>query len=442
MSRAWDGRLGRTAIAVVVAVVVMVAGIALYFILEHGSGSSSPPLHDDGPTFYAALAEVNSSVVNVTGGPWALFSVYGIAAEEPFSAGVIAYPLNNITTNSCGAAFNGITLWNGSMPVFNGTFNSGSAPFWQFGYFSGTSQEFLLATSVDGRGHVYPPIPYPSSCQPWYDFPNTPTNPESISAWTSLLDPLPPNSPFGAQRVAQVLQTEGVSLDGRFAEIMTLGPGVFTGFGDGGGGWGVYFDRCGLPATPGWQPLVQAGVSNNGSEYSVENLTHNCAVVASGHGGLDGQYAVVFGSPSTLPVRGGSQFGLPFQVALADPNGTLTHDYDGWGLATWMIAMNLSSNGGGLLPLGSPTCPQWVASVQDCVANESGWFAVLTSATGQWLGAYGASPNGTEWTLPVWTVVSHQQIVIVVPSSWNVSGDSLSLASTTGASVIQGSPAL
>ncbi len=225
MSRAWDGRLGRTAIAVVVAVVVMVAGIALYFILEHGSGSSSPPLHDDGPTFYAALAEVNSSVVNVTGGPWALFSVYGIAAEEPFSAGVIAYPLNNITTNSCGAAFNGITLWNGSMPVFNGTFNSGSAPFWQFGYFSGTSQEFLLATSVDGRGHVYPPIPYPSSCQPWYDFPNTPTNPESISAWTSLLDPLPPNSPFGAQRVAQVLQTEGVSLDGRFAEIMTLGPG-------------------------------------------------------------------------------------------------------------------------------------------------------------------------------------------------------------------------
>lgn len=430
----WRPKMGsKRWLVVPIAALLVLGGLAGILILRSSSPSGRAPTPaSDGPTFYQALAEVNTSVTNTSGGPWQLFSVYGIATQAPFAAGVIGYPQNNITTNACGAAFNGLTLWNGTIPVFTGSFASGTAPFWQFAYFSASSERILLATDELGVARLFPSIAFPSSCQPWYDFSPDPAN------WTAMLGQLPANSPSVASSISTALTEQGVTLNGSFAQIMTLGPGVFDGFGDAGAQWGFYFDRCGLPETPGFQPLV-GGSDGSGSGASVAQLSHNCALVASGHGNIDGDYSVEFSGPSTSGVDGGVQLDAPFQVAYAYPNGTLTGNYDAWGLGTWMVRLSLSTSAGADLPMGTPACYGWVPTLTDCAGNSSGWYAVLASPTGEWLGAYGAQSQGINWTQAVWTVVSHQELVIVVPAGWDVTGDVLRLSSTVNASVIRGS---
>ncbi len=78
--------------AVAIATVIVVAGgLGSYWGLVH-RGSSGQPVVDDGPTLYQAIAGVNQSLRNATGGPWALFSVYGVAAQAPYSANIVGYP--------------------------------------------------------------------------------------------------------------------------------------------------------------------------------------------------------------------------------------------------------------------------------------------------------------------------------------------------------------
>ncbi len=107
-----------------------------------------------------------------------------------------------------------------------------------------------------------------------------------------------------------------------------------------------------------------------------------------------------------------------------------------------MTGINVTTSSGQYLPLGTPTCRSRVASLADCPANATGWYAVLLSSSGEWLNSYGASPNGTGWALPVDALVSHQQLVVVVPSSWSTSGDVLSVTSTLSTSRVVGSVGL
>jgi hypothetical protein len=111
------------------AIIVVAGGFGSYFVLAH-LRNTGPSGVADGPTLYQAMAAMNQTLRNATGGPWGLFSVYGVAAQAPYSANVVGYPSNNLTVNACQAQFNGLTLWNGTMPVFSGTLNSGTAPFW------------------------------------------------------------------------------------------------------------------------------------------------------------------------------------------------------------------------------------------------------------------------------------------------------------------------
>ena len=116
---------------------------------------------------------------------------------------------------------------------------------------------------------------------------------------------------------------------------------------------------------------------------------------------------------------------IGFQVAIAYPNGTLSNFYDEIGLANWMTGWNLSTSSGSALPLATPVCKEWAPALTNCPANDTGWYAVLLSSGGEWINSYGATPNGTSWSIPIDALVSHQQLVIVTPSSWNLSGDKL-----------------
>ncbi|MCI4348301.1 MAG: hypothetical protein L3J97_06775, partial [Thermoplasmata archaeon] len=128
-----------------------------------------------------------------------------------------------------------------------------------------------------------------------------------------------------------------------------------------------------------------------------------------------------------------------FQVAFESPNGTPINFFDGWGLANWMTSLNLTAPSGSPLPLATPSCKEWVSSVASCLANVTGWYAVLLSSSGEWLASYGLSGTGAGWAVPVLALVSHQQIVIVLPNSWGFSGDTLNVVGTVSTSRVSGS---
>ena len=107
----------RARVLLVALTVVIAGGIGTYLlVITHNPGVTPVRPRADGPTLYEALSEDNTSVRNVSGGPWALFSVWGIAAQSPFSANVISYPAQNHTVNSCGQQFNGLRCGTGRCP--------------------------------------------------------------------------------------------------------------------------------------------------------------------------------------------------------------------------------------------------------------------------------------------------------------------------------------
>ena len=429
-------RKGLLSILVVAVLVAAVAGGASWWFSIHGLHASTQLPASDGPTLYQAIAEANSSIASTSGGPWGLFSIYGVAAQSNYSPNVEGYPLENQTVNACQSQFPGLTLWNGTMPVFNGSLDSGTAPFWQFGYFSNATDQVLLATNTLGSVHVYPPMSSDGPCSPWSDL----GNPEN---WVKLLDPFLPNSPNLAQAaLAQIGQKIGMNWIDRFSptvELYTSGPGVFDLLGDLGGAAGIIFERCGLSGVTGLQPLLQWGESLQGTNGSFLNGTTNCAMLNQPYFAGYGTYDLEPASTNETTLPGTDQIRSSFQVAMVSHNGSAPTSYDGWGLANWMTSWNLTSASGQHLPPATPGCRSWVPAATSCLANVSGWYVVILSAAGEWVNSYGALPNGGNgWVVPVTALVSHQQVVIVFPSAWNVTGDSLGVFSTVSTSSVTG----
>lgn len=419
----------------VIAVLVVAGGFGAWFLVIAPSLHASPSSPGgDGPTFYDVLTSVNSTVENTTGGPWSLFSVYGIAAQVPFSMNVWGYPSQNVTQNACMAQFNGLTAWNGTPPLFNGNFGSGTATFWQLGYYSEAAQAILVVTDILGVVHAYAPMSISSPCgsHAWYDFPTSP------DYWANQLTPLPVNTPAAAAIALPRMNPSWISKNQPLVEIYTSGPGMLTRAGDRAGGWSVIVQGCGMAGVTGIEPLIVAGVTKSGTPGGLINATTNCSVEYSGAGASDGAYSLLF-SPAMASTSGSTSWTTSsFQVGQASPNGSMVYNYDGWGLANWMMSLNLTNPDGVQLPLATPGCPTWVPSISDCSANSSGWYAVLLSPAGQWLGGFGISGGQTAWTVPVMSMVSDQQLVIVAPSGWHLSGDSLTANSTTSFSIVRG----
>jgi hypothetical protein len=438
-------RHSRRILVVGVALAVVLAGGlgGWYFLVHPPSGPSGPQTKMDGPTFYQVLSSVNGSVSNASGGPWSLVSVIGVASPIPFSPNVAGYLVLNVSVNACQQQFNGLTLWNGSLPVFDGTFNSGTAPFWQLGYYSESSQEMLVATSVWGETRVYSPMPISSNCT--YSWTTLRYDP---SSWVNQIysnGTLPVDSSVAAQLAWNNLDQHWITANAPLAEVFALGPGMMTGTGDvRDGNWEVYFMGCGLAGYTGIRPIYAAGVSRGGEWGGALNGTRNCATLYSEGPKIDrGEYQFLFSGSTFSTVATTTWVNTPFQVGIAPPNGTVNGYYDGWGVADWMISINLTTSSGQLLPVGSSGCSVWVQSFSDCEANSSGWFVVLLSAGGEWQASYGATAHGgTGWLVPVTAVVSHQSIVVVVPASWSVTGDRLGITSTVPECVINGALSL
>ena len=424
------------AVTILVAIVVLVAAVGLGAWLYLSSTSSPKPAGPvaNGPNLYAAIRSVNQSLENVSGGPWGLFSIYGVAAQVPFTANAVGYPQLNETVNACQAQFNGLTLWNGTMPVFTGSLNSGTAPFWQFGFYSNTTQQIVLATNVLGSVRVYAPMTDNGPCHPWYDLGS---NPES---WVQDLSPFLPNSPAVAgMALSQMSKLAWFSGSNPWAEIYTTGPGVFDGFGDLGGAAGLILDRCGLLGVYNIQPVLPWAEGLNGSGGGFANESTNCQVLNYPYHAGYGSYDLIPGSSNTTFSGGTVQVATSVQVGLIEHNQTTPTSFDGWGLANWVTSWNLTNGTGDALPFGSSSCRAWVGAVASCVANHTGWYLVVLSASGEWLNSYGSlSGGGVGWSVSITALVSHQQLVIVAPSGWAITGDRLTPSATIATSTVTG----
>lgn len=440
MAAAPRTRVRRVVWVVAIAVVLVIAGgVGTYLLLAHPS-EGSPTVVNDGPTFYQVLSSANESVTNTTGGPWSLVSVIGIASPIPFSPNVAGYLRLNVTVNSCQQQFQGLTLWNGSLPTFAGTFNSGTAPFWQLGYYSQVTQQVLIATDTSGVSRVYAPMSITNNCTyAWTTFRYDP------GSWVNQIyanGSLPVDSSTAAGVAWANLDRGWIGQNSPLAEVYALGPGMMTGTGDvTGGSWEVYFMGCGLEGNAGIRPIYAAGVSREGAWEGALNGTRNCVTLNSSGPVIDrGLNKFSFYSPTTVSGAGTTWIETPYQVEVTELNGSFYGYYDGWGVANWMTKFNVTNSSGKPLPLGSPRCDSWVPAVSDCVADPSGWYAVVLSAGGQWVNSFGLQLNGTVgWAAPVTAFVSHQQLVIVAPASWTVAEETLTVASTVSVAAITGS---
>lgn len=431
MESASSGRSGHLsrkhylAVAVVATVVVVAGGFGYSLLKGDGQSHHASPAIGNGETFVTAWGPVNSTIQTTPGSPWHPVSVLGVALEER------AFPLPaegqyvglNSTMSTC-EKLNGVSVWNSSaIPVFTGNLSSGAAPFWSF-VLTNSSGSFLYVTTLMGVVHVYPASV------------STPCLVAAGAAGWGLLNMSVVTDSSAASWMAYSTKGGGFARESSpLAEYYVLGGDQLLEPDASPFGWVVNYFRCDQVGVAGLQNYTAVGVLTSGNRSStfIDNGWLTCTV---------SNYTLAFSLPVqnvTPPGTTGSYLSVPFQVAFPANHTTF---YDGWGLLSWMFGLNVSDTAGARLSAAPAPCSRWVPSLSDCPSNVSGWFAVLLSANGQWLDSFPSAQSPTNWTIPNQLVTSHDSLVIVLPSGWSVSGDTLTVASPPSAPVVSGSATL
>ncbi len=419
------GSPGRRAalIGCVVSSLVLTAGIGVWFQVTRDHPQATEK--GDGPDFHTALSEVNRSVLASPGGPWILYAVWGIASVLPFSPNSLGWASYNLTVSQCQAQFNGLTLWNGTIPLFDGSFDSGTAPFWQFAFFSNVSQGILISTNVLGNPHTYPAMSMESPCAHatglWYD----PWD------WARLMTPFPANSPAMARAAWSAAGESWTAEHAPAYEVYVFG---FSYWGSANPeGLIVKFGRCGQLGAAGIQPVLDVMMKSDGSWDSTFDGIQGCGNVATLDPPSYVPYVLKFSNLSVTTAGNTSQAAQSFQVT----DGLAYYDMSG--LVTWMTTLNLSDAAGQRLATVAPACAHWVSSIVACASVPSGWYAVLVSSNGAWQDSFPSMTGGSAWEIPSVSFASNQYLVIVTPSSWNVTGDVFSIDGTSAQAAVGGS---
>ncbi len=423
----------RWSVIAVVIVVIVAASSAGVLLLRSGGAEGGRPIAD-GPTLYEALAEANSSVSAVSGGPWTLFEALGVASPVPTYPSSWGWGPYDHVLASCQSAFNGLTIWNGTIPLFDGSFDSGTAPFWEFFFFSNASQQITTVTNVLGTPHAYPPILMSSPCavasmlgyEPWR------------SAWAFDRGPFPGDSPALASGAWSAVAEKYVAWVGSDLTEMYLFGDLQVGSGQPIGNQITFF-QCGTPGAGGVTRGLDVFAGTVGSPQGAEwaNYTIGCTPTTNDFTAIP--LTLVFGNTTLEGGTDSTILAQEFQIRLAGAPPYSGPGYNSRGLTTWMVGLNLENSSGAALPLGASGCAGWVSSIRQCVGDADAWYAVLLSPDGSWEGSYGSNVTGPGWTWPVLPIANNETLAILLPASWSTSGYSLELSSTTDLVPMSGS---
>lgn len=424
--------------AVIISLVILASvGSALYWVLAT-ERPSPPSVREDGPNLYQALSAVNQTVQNLSGGPWELFSYSGLAAEAPFSPTAVGLSgSNNLSLRYCGAALDGVTLWNVTgIPTFTGSIASGTAPFWQAEFYSKGTRSVVVATDVSGTPKVYLPLSPSNPCWLYAGGGEAPT----YTGWNS---PIPENSPTQARLAYSAIGESFQSGNGSLAELFVNGYTPLSAIGHGPNG-GVEYIRCGLAQVAGVQPYALVGFYPSGEVQDVGQGLLTCNPGGIGPPATYDTYGIVEGSvASPALLRSGSDAILAsFQAEDLGLPPNSSASYDAWGLLSWMIQPEVRNATGNNLPSTPLSCQRWVSNVSQCQPEGFGWSVVLETAYGMWLDTYPSTGNQSAWVTSIAPIVSEEKLVIIYPESWNLSGGVLNVSSTAGIPPVLGSLSL
>ncbi|MGD0588356.1 MAG: hypothetical protein ABSA63_06135 [Thermoplasmata archaeon] len=408
-----------------ISLLFVLSAFAIQFGIPTTSPTSIPSNPGNGLTFEQAFASVNATLASSAGGPWQPTSILGIATQLP------AAPLPNYkdslnqTMRLCGA-LPGVTVWNSSgIPVFTGTLNSGAAPFWSF-IFKNASGSYTFATNLQGQVQIDVPSVTLTNCV------------QAAGIGSSYFVNPSVDTPTVSQ-VAYSAAGRNFSVEfSPLAEYYVLGNDQILEPDASPFGWVVNYFRCDTVGVAGIQNYTAVGVLTSAGKSTtfVDNgwLSCNLSNYQVDFGLVSRNATTSFGS--TTDVR------LPFQVTskgVLSDNRTL---YDGWGFLSWMSKVQVLGGNGTALPVSTTTCLSWVPSLADCPSSGLGWFAVLLSQNGAWLDSYPSISDSPAWTIPNVIVSSQDQMVIVVPGSWNTSADTVDIGGTEPSPAVSGSVGL
>jgi hypothetical protein len=433
--RSSQRRRGRAVVVFVTAAIVLaISGVVWYVVVDtQPVPRAAPAVTDDGPTFAQAYVAVNESVGAIPSGPWTLSQAFGIASPLPSSPSSWGWPgTYPQTMTACGEAFNGITIWNGTLPLFTGTYNSGTAPFWQLVFFSNQSEQLLVATVLQDRVTVFPAIGLTSPCATYSRLGYQPWN----GAKQISEGDFPPDTPAIASSAWNTVAQGWV-------QNQTIEPTEMYQFGDlpfGSGGvpsTQLQFFACGtlggVGATPGLSVFTSPNDPSSVSSWS--NYTLGCTPTADNWTAVP--VHAQFNNSSQV-FDGGASYYVQEEALLTGDNSSDLTDQT-LGITTWMMNLTLTNSTGGMLGPGSNECSNWTRQYSDCRPDVSGWYAVLLSAGGQWLDSYGLGAHESSWALPVVPIVSGQYLVLVVPDTWSLTNATLAVSSTTSGLPLSGS---
>jgi len=435
VSQRSQGRYVSVGIATAILVGAAIGGTLVGFSLEN----ATPGVSTDGPTLYGALHAVVGTVQNQSGGPWELFSTLGIAAESTFNPAAFAFGgSTNLSIQSCGDELNGVTVWNGSsIPLFDGSIASGTAPFWQFEFFSSPTKEITIATDVSWVVHVYPPIPPTSSC--WIY-----SGGESAPEYVGWVNPLPEDSSVQATLAYDRDAESFAARNSPMVELFANGYSPLNEIGHGPYG-GVELYRCGIVGVAGVQPYLNVGFSQNGQIFDVGKGNLTCTATYSlGPPAVYTPYHLDWSTPSSDK---SFSYGVNYTVdsfLATFPTGidNNTTDYDAWGLLTWMVSLSLRAANGTDLPSAPLSCQGWYPSPSTCDASSSGWSVMLLSANGAGVATFPSTSDASSWSVPDAPVVSQDQVWLTYPAAWDVSGVTLDVSGSSAVPTITGSLSL
>lgn len=331
----------------------------------------------------------------------------------------------NATLATCDR-LEGVTPWNSSgIPVFTGAFTSGAAPFWSF-LVENATHEFVFATDLLGASRIY-------TAQV--------STPCAIAAGLAGVAPVNGTITTDSAAVARMAFSAAGAPGSRaarvaspFGEYLVLG-GAQVEYADASPfGWVVNYFRCDVVGIAGTQNYSAVGTIADGDPWFVDQGWLTCT-------GIVPTYVLAFSTTSNVTPAGqsGTYLATPFQVTRHANN---TSYFDLSGLQTWMTELTLENRSGVALQATSATCARWVASLAACPASSSGWFAVLLSADGGWLDSFPSGGSSTNWTIPNVIMASHESVVLVAPSSWNVTGDKLAADASSPVPSVSGSVTL
>jgi hypothetical protein len=166
-------------IAVMVIVMVVIAALFALglFRASSGNGTSSSTSTPD----YSAAQSTSKSIANhQSGGPWKLYSVYGLAPAFPFNVTINAtwFTGNSSCTPPHLGIANGSTI---TISEFSGNPSSGEASFWLFDFLN-SSGGWLIAIEDGGDAYALVTVSCSSEVMAYATLLSYPTSLSSASA--------------------------------------------------------------------------------------------------------------------------------------------------------------------------------------------------------------------------------------------------------------------